>query len=115
MSSSINLEEGGVTHEGAKPLTCPNLATFSLAWADYVLYDVKPEGPTHKAWRERLQTELAKELRAEGFTKNEIEKIVVDALSGLWGILKNLWRLYKALRAYKRAKKTVGPEPAWDE
>jgi hypothetical protein len=96
--------------------------SLALTLADLALQDTGPEGPEHKKWREKLKEALRTRLREEGFTEHEIEKIILDALAGILGtpagiagIIRNLWRLYKARRAIRKAYKDAGPEPSWDK
>lgn len=96
------------------PLAFEDVLPLNLVMADTLTEDRPPEGPKHKAWRMRLQKAFGKRLRQEGFTKNEINKILKSMLKGLIGILENLDRLRRVLRAYRKAKADVGPPPAWE-
>jgi hypothetical protein len=67
-----------------------------------------------EAWRKKLREAYREELIAEGFTEDELIDIALDAaFDGLFGVLENVWRLYRALRAYEKAKAKVGPPPVW--
>ncbi|MCX4242178.1 hypothetical protein [Paraliomyxa miuraensis] len=69
------------------------------------------ESPQRLRWRVGLRRELGRELQVEGLQDDEIRWILADGLMGWWGILENLWRLYKVMRAYERARATVGAPP----
>ena len=97
------------------PLSAEDIQDFAQTASEWLIADKGPEGPKHKAWRERLKRAFGRRLRQEGFTEDEISKIVEDMFKGVLGIILNLWRLYKALRAWKKAKEDVGEAPAWDE
>lgn len=80
--------------------------------------DKSENGPAYKEWQERYREALRKRLIEEGFTKDELTDILLDSVAGLAGpvagikgIIKNLWRLYKAYRAIKNARKDVGDPP----
>ena len=73
-----------------------------------------PDGPQYKAWQARYRQAIRNRLIQEGFTPNEISDIIADSFSPS-GIIKNLWRLYKAWRAIRNARKDVGDPPARDK
>jgi hypothetical protein len=90
----------------------------------------KEPGPKYKAWREKYKAEIGKELRAKGFTPDEVDKVIrefVDALSGYvlkgkkgrGGMLKFIWknlkRLWDAKEAIDKARKTVGDPPPFED
>ncbi len=87
--------------------------------------DKQPPGPKYKAWQDRYKQEIGKELRKKGFTPNEIEKIVEEfggAIAGLPKlgkmykfIAKQLKRIYDAWDAIRKARKTVGEPPPYNE
>lgn len=77
----------------------------------FVYSDSEGDSEELAVWRARLRRQFAKELREEGFEADEIQWIFIDSLFGWWGIVENLWRLYKARRAYGRAREQVGPPP----
>lgn len=80
-----------------------------------IFLNAAPEGPEHKKWREKFEQALVDRLKEEGFDKDEIDKIIKDSFKGIWGIIKNLWRLYKAKRAIDKAKEDAGPKPDRDK
>ena len=85
--------------------------------------DEEELGPEFKAWRERYKKEIGKELRAKGFTPDEVDKIIKEFIEALLGyitkgkggmlkfIFKNLKRLKDMYDAIKKARETVGEPP----
>lgn len=68
-------------------------------------------GPEYQKWQEKLKEALRKRLLEEGFTEDEVGKMIKDSFKGIWGIIKNLWRLYKMKRAIDKAYEDAGPKP----
>jgi len=85
--------------------------------------DPKTEGPRHKAWRERYKALVGQKLRAEGFTPDEIEKIIDEFVDGLtswfWGMIEfivdQIRRMLRAKRAIEDARREVGDPPQFEE
>ncbi len=69
------------------------------------------ESPELKKWREKLRDALKKRLKEQGFTEDEIGDILEDSISGVSGIIRNLWRLYKMKTAIDKAYEDAGPKP----
>ena len=68
-------------------------------------------GPEYQKWQEKLREALRKRLLEEGFTEDEVGKMIKDSFKGIYGIIKNLWRLYKMKRAIDKAYEDAGPKP----
>ena len=87
------------------------------------------EGPKHKEWNKRYQESLAKKLKAAGFSKNEIQKIIQEYLRCLrvvrnrglfllcmiWFIIKQINRLWVAKKCILAEYKDEGEPPPWKE
>ena len=73
--------------------------------------DIASVGPEYQKWQERLREALRKRMLEEGFTADEVSKIIKDSFKGIWGIIKNLKRLYKMKRAIDKAYEDAGPKP----
>lgn len=68
-------------------------------------------GPEYQKWQEKLKEALRKRMLEEGFTADEVGKMIKDSFKGIWGIIKNLKRLYKMKRAIDKAYEDAGPKP----
>ena len=68
-------------------------------------------GPEYQKWQEKLKEALRKRMLEEGFTEDEVGKMIKDSFKGIWGIIKNLKRLYKMKRAIDKAYEDAGPKP----
>ena len=123
----IEFESDREANDSFKKHQLDVVSTLLLLAAEDEEEERGPEGPKHKEWKVRYKKSLGKKLRAAGFTKNEISKIIKEFLKCLtkggkrlqfcmWlFIIKNLWRLYKAYKAILAEYKDEGQPPPWNE